>query len=48
MEVSWDIFEVDPSWAMWWGSWLKFPDGTQLDDLDWPVVRKWNGKELGA
>ena len=23
MEVSWGFFELDRSWAMWWGSWLK-------------------------
>ena len=48
MEVSWHIFEVDPSWSMWWGYWLKFPDGTRLGDIDGPLVGKYNGKEIGA
>ena len=42
------IFEVDPSWAMWWVSCLKIPDEPRLGDLDRPVVGKWNGMELGA
>ena len=40
IKVSGEIFEVDPSWEMWWGSWLKFPDGPQLGNLDGPVVGK--------
>ena len=48
MEVSWEFFEVDTSWEMWWDSWLEFPDGPRLDNLYGPVVGKWNGKELGA
>ena len=23
MEFSWEISELDPSWAMWWGFWLE-------------------------
>ena len=26
----------------------KFTDGPRLGNLDGPMVRKWNGKELGA
>ena len=23
MEISWEISELDPIWAMWWGFWLE-------------------------
>ena len=48
MEVSWEISEMDPSWAMQRIFFWKFLDGPWLCDLEWPVVGKWNGKRHGA
>ena len=37
MKISWGKFELDPSWAMWWGSWLEISRRT-------PTLRsRWAG-----
>ena len=35
MEVTWDFFELDPSWAMWWGSWLEISKRTPNRKSRW-------------
>ena len=50
MEVSWEFFEMDPSWAMWWGFLLEnsrlTPDWRSRWEGGWQMEMEGNSEFL--
>ena len=44
IEVIWEMFELDPIWAMWWGFWLEIsrqtPTSQSRRAVGWKTERK--------